>query len=89
MLRRASQAEEYCKQRSSKSSPFQIVGYYQANELVTDHELGPYGKKICEKIRAQSPATAVLLVSHRIPTHVSWKCESSRHRADCPPRACS
>jgi len=55
-------AEEYCKQRSSKSSPFQIVGYYQANELVTDHELGPFGKKVCEKIRAQSPATAVLLL---------------------------
>ncbi len=46
-------ADEHCQQ-----SGLQIVGYYQANELVDDLDLGPFGKKICEKIRSQSSLSA-------------------------------
>jgi len=50
-------AEEYCQQ-----SGLQIVGYYQANELVDDLELGPFGKRISDKIRSQTPSAAVFVV---------------------------
>ena len=40
----------------------QVVGYYQANELCDDMELGPFGKTIAEKIRAQCKQATVLLV---------------------------
>ena len=40
----------------------QVVGYYQANELCDDMELGPFGKTIAEKIRAQCKHATVLLV---------------------------
>ena len=40
----------------------QVVGYYQANELCDDMELGPFGKTIAEKIRAQCKHAAVLMV---------------------------
>lgn len=40
----------------------QVVGYYQANEMCDDMELGPFGKTIAEKIRAQCKHAAVLLV---------------------------
>ena len=55
-------ADEYCKQQSTSGAPLQIVGYYQANEICEDLDLGPFGKKIAEKIRAQVPAAAVLLL---------------------------
>jgi len=38
------------------------VGYYQANELSDDCDLGPFGKKIAQKIRAQCAQAAVLLL---------------------------
>ena len=47
----------------------QIVGYYQANEMCDDLELGPFGKKIAEKIRTQCPHAAVLLVGRRYSPH--------------------
>jgi hypothetical protein len=50
-------ADEYCQQRK-----LQLVGYYQANEVADDLELGPFGKKICDKIRSQCSACAALLV---------------------------
>ena len=50
-------ADEYCTQRS-----IEIVGYYQANELSDDLDVGMAGKKICEKIRANCPACATLLI---------------------------
>ena len=51
------QADELCKQSS-----MQIVGYYQANELANDLDLGPFGKRISEKIRSRCPLAATLLV---------------------------
>lgn len=57
-----SQAAEICEQRS-----LQVVGYYQANELVDDMELGPFGKKLCDKIRTDCPTPAVLLVTAAAP----------------------
>jgi len=51
-------AEEHCQQTG-----LQIVGYYQANELVDDQDLGPFGKRISDKIRSQVPAAAVLLLN--------------------------
>ena len=39
-------ADEHCK-----ASGLRMVGYYQANELCDDLELGPLGAKIAEKIR--------------------------------------
>ena len=50
-------ADEYCQQNG-----LQIVGYYQANELVDDLDLGPFGKRISDKIRSQVPAAAVFVV---------------------------
>ena len=55
-------ADEYCSQRSKSGSKLQIVGYYQANELVDDFDLGAFGKKISDKIYAQSSAVAILMV---------------------------
>merc|ERR1712224_452197 len=48
---------EYCQ-----SNKLQIVGYYQANEVAEDLELGPCGKKISEKIRSQGSCVATLLL---------------------------
>ena len=56
------QADEHCK----LSKDLQIVGYYQANELAEDMELGAFGKKIAEKLRAHCPHAAILLVSHSV-----------------------
>ena len=39
-----------------------MVGYYQANELCDDLELGPFGKKIAQKIRSVCPLAACLLI---------------------------
>jgi hypothetical protein len=50
-------ADEHCAAKGLK-----IVGYYQANEVVDDLELGPNGKKISDKIRTQTPAAAVLML---------------------------
>mmetsp|Transcript_31627 Transcript_31627/g.80731 ORF Transcript_31627/g.80731 Transcript_31627/m.80731 type:complete len:185 (-) Transcript_31627:109-663(-) len=50
-------ADQYCKAHA-----MQVVGYYQANELCDDMELGPFGKTIAEKIRAQCKHATVLLV---------------------------
>tara|TARA_B110001452_G_scaffold186825_1_gene157282 strand:- start:179 stop:724 length:546 start_codon:yes stop_codon:yes gene_type:complete len=50
-------ADEYCKANGLK-----IVGYYQANEMADDMELGPFGKKIAEKIRKECPDAAVLMI---------------------------
>ena len=50
-------ADELCKVKG-----LQIVGYYQANELCDDLDIGPFGKKIFEKIRGQCPAAACLLL---------------------------
>jgi hypothetical protein len=55
------QADEHCK----SSGKLQLVGYYQANELSDDCDLGPFGKKVAQKIRAQCAQAAVLLVSPR------------------------
>lgn len=51
------QADQHCKAHA-----MQVVGYYQANELCDDMELGPFGKTIAEKIRAQCKHAVVLLV---------------------------
>jgi len=51
-------ADEFCKQEKG----LQIVGYYQANELSGDLDLGPFGRKIAEKIRTQCPCAVVLLL---------------------------
>ena len=59
MPKPCNQADEHCKAES-----MQIVGYYQANEMCDDLELGPFGKKIAEKIRAQCQHAAVILVGH-------------------------
>lgn len=50
-------ADEYCE-----ANGLDIVGYYQANELSDDLELGATGKKICEKIRANCSTCATLLI---------------------------
>lgn len=50
-------ADEHCK-----AAGLQLVGYYQANELTDDLDLGPFGKKIAAKIRAQCAGAAVLLL---------------------------
>ncbi|KAL3904840.1 MAG: hypothetical protein SGPRY_011139 [Prymnesium sp.] len=50
-------ADELCKQGG-----LQIVGYYQANEMGSDIELGPFGKRISDKIRSRCPQSATLLV---------------------------
>ena len=50
-------ADEYCSAKS-----LDIVGYYQANEVVDDMELGPYGKKLADKIRSQQKNAAILLL---------------------------
>lgn len=52
-------ADEWCKQHST---PTQIVGLYQANEVTEDLELGPFAHKIAEKICLQCPTAAVLKV---------------------------
>ncbi|EOD15362.1 hypothetical protein EMIHUDRAFT_451733 [Emiliania huxleyi CCMP1516] len=51
-------ADEHCK----SSGKLQVVGYYQANELCDDLELGPFGKKIAQKIRSVCPLAACLLI---------------------------
>uniref|UniRef100_A0A7S4B2E8 MPN domain-containing protein n=1 Tax=Chrysotila carterae TaxID=13221 RepID=A0A7S4B2E8_CHRCT len=51
------QADEFCK-----TEKLQIVGYYQANELSTDMDLGPFGRKIAEKIKGQFARAVVLMV---------------------------
>ena len=50
-------ADEYCQQNE-----LQIVGYYQANERVDELDLGPFGKKISDKIRSQISAAAVFVI---------------------------
>ena len=50
-------ADEYCE-----ANGLDIVGYYQANELSNDMELGAAGKKICENIRANCSTCATLLI---------------------------
>jgi len=50
-------AEELCKQ-----TDMQIVGYYQANEFANDPDLGPFGKRITDKIRSRCAAAATLLI---------------------------
>jgi len=60
-------ADEYCQQKK-----VQIVGYYQANEIVEDTDLGAFGKKIAEKVRGQCATCAVLMLDgqkmHPTPT---------------------
>ena len=48
---------EYCQANGK-----QIVGYYQANELCDDLDLGPFGKKIVEKIRSQCASACCLML---------------------------
>jgi len=50
-------ADELCKQ-----SGLQIVGYYQANEFANDLELGPFGKRISDKIHSRCSSAATLLL---------------------------
>ena len=50
------QVDSYCKETSQR-----IVGYYQANELADDTELGPFGKKIAALIRSKCPEAVCLL----------------------------
>ena len=50
------QVDSYCKDTSQR-----IVGYYQANELADDTELGPFGKKIAALIRSKCPEAVCLL----------------------------
>jgi len=50
-------ADQYCKANDTR-----LIGYYQGNELSDDTELGPFGKKIAEKLRSQCPRAAVLLL---------------------------
>ena len=59
-------ADEYCAAKDLK-----IVGYYQANEVVDDLDLGPFGKKIAEKVRAQSPGGAAVLLLDGATMHPS------------------
>jgi hypothetical protein len=56
----SSQVDEYCK----TSDTLELVGYYQANEMSDDLELGTFGRKIADKIRAQNPNAVMLLVRH-------------------------
>lgn len=56
------QADEHCK----ASGTLELVGYYQANELSDDLELGTFGRKIADKIRAQCPSSIMLLVRHAL-----------------------
>ena len=58
LARAACQADEHCK----LSDGLAIVGYYQANEMGDDMELGAFGKKIAEKLRAACPQAAILMV---------------------------
>lgn len=51
-------ADEHCKLRGGIS----VVGYYQANELSDDMELGVFGKKIADKIRTHCAHAAILLI---------------------------
>ena len=60
----------------------QVVGYYQANELCDDMELGPFGKTIAEKIRAQCKHATVLLVRGHA------KAELSVHQYCCVHKYC-
>ena len=51
-------ADEHCKLHGG----MQVVGYYQANELCDVMELGVFGKKIADKIRAHCAHAAILLL---------------------------
>lgn len=59
-------ADEYCSLHPHLS----IVGYYQANEMVNDLELGVFGRKIAEKISSHSTEAVALLIdgSHMQPS---------------------
>ena len=75
-----SQADEHCKGQG-----LQIVGYYQANEMCDDLELGPFGKTIADKIRAQCKQAAVLVVrtaAHLFPAPIQLTFSPAPARAD-------
>lgn len=48
----------------ARSKGLQLVGYYQANELIADVELGGVGKKITERIQSHASEACALLVCH-------------------------
>lgn len=46
----------------AKQNGMEIVGYYHANERLTDTELGQVARKIADKIQQKTPQACVLLV---------------------------
>eukprot|EP00966_Prymnesium_polylepis_P192090 4451400-Prymnesium_polylepis.1 len=67
----------------------QIVGYYQANEFANDPDLGPFGKRITDKIRSRCAAAATLLVRranthHSSRAHQSWRAPRAALSAIAP-----
>ncbi len=61
------------------------MGYYQANEMCDDLELGPFGKTIADKIRAQCKQAAVLVVrtaAHLFPAPIQLTFSPAPARAD-------
>ena len=51
------QAEAY-----AHSKGLQLVGYYHANERLSDLDLGPAGRKIADRIQVHTPQACALLV---------------------------
>jgi hypothetical protein len=47
----------------AKQNDLEIVGYYHANERLTDLELGPVARKIADRIQQRIPQACIFLVS--------------------------
>eukprot|EP00884_Botryococcus_braunii_P022229 jgi/Botrbrau1/8690/Bobra.0311s0005.1 len=50
----------------AKENGLQIVGYYHANERLTDVDLGQVARKIADKIQQRTPEACVLLVDNKL-----------------------
>jgi len=48
----------------AQSQGLTLVGYYHANECITDVELGPLGKRIADRIHSHTPEACALLVDN-------------------------
>ncbi len=46
----------------AQSQGLTLVGYYHANECISDVELGPLGKRIADRIHSHTPEACALLV---------------------------
>jgi Uncharacterised protein family (UPF0172) len=53
----ASQVDAYAREKK-----LQLVGYYQANEHLSDLELGPTGRRLADKLQQRCPEAFAVVV---------------------------